>query len=312
MVELSVVVPCYNEGKVVEICYRETTRVLGTLGKSYELIFVDDGSRDDTLALVKKMAESDPRVGFVSFSRNFGKEAAVFAGLRAASGKIVTVMDADMQDPPALLPEMYRSITEEHFDSVATRRVTRAGEPPIRSFFARQFYKIIRSMSKVDIVDGARDYRMMTRQMADAVTSLHEAHRFSKGIFGWVGFKTKWLEYENTKRAAGETKWSFWKLFKYAIEGIVSFTTVPLRFASILGFIISIFAFIYLIITLVETLCHGVVVPGYASMLVTILMLGGIQLISIGILGEYAARTYMETKRRPIYITKEQKSAKQD
>ncbi|MDR3552067.1 MAG: glycosyltransferase family 2 protein [Clostridia bacterium] len=312
MPELSIIVPCYNESKVVGTCYRETTLVLEELGKSYELIFVDDGSGDDTLRLIREIAANDRHVGLVSFSRNFGKEAALYAGLKAARGEYIAVMDADMQDPPSMLPAMYAVLTAEGYDSAATRRVTRAGEPPIRSFFARQFYKIIRSMSRVDIVDGARDFRMMTRQMVDAVLSLQESHRFSKGIFGWVGFKTKWLEYENTKRAAGETKWSFWKLFKYAVDGIVSFTTLPLRFASIMGFAISFFAFVYLIVVLIRTLTLGIVVPGYASLLVTILLLGGIQLISVGILGEYIARTYMESKHRPLFIVKEQTSPRPD
>lgn len=306
---ISVIIPCYNEGPVLRLCHREVTAALSGIGQPYEIIFVNDGSTDETLGLIKELAAQDAHIGFVSFSRNFGKEAAMLAGMEASKGDIVTVMDADMQDPPALLPEMFKAITQEGYDSVATRRVTRAGEPPIRSFFARRFYRIIRSMSKVEIIDGARDYRMMTRQMADAVISLQETHRFSKGIFGWVGFHTKWMEYENTKRAAGETKWSFWKLFKYAIEGIVSFTTVPLRFASISGFVISFFAFIYLVVILLRTLIIGVDVPGYASQLVTVLLLGGIQLISIGILGEYVARTYMETKNRPIYIVKEKKGS---
>lgn len=309
---LSVVIPCYNESMVLKLCYNELKKVLEKLDCEHEIIFVNDGSMDDTLKIIKELAAADCSIGYVSFSRNFGKEAALLAGLKATKGDFVAVMDADLQDPPSLLPQMLRAIQEEDFDSVATRRVTRKGEPPIRSFFARKFYRIIRAMSKVDIVDGARDYRMMTRQMADAVISLPECHRFSKGIFGWVGFKTKWLEYENTKRAAGETKWSFWKLFKYAIEGIVSFTTVPLRFASLLGFAISFMAFIYLLFIFLRTLILGRDAPGYASMLVTILLLGGIQLISIGILGEYIARTYMESKHRPIYIIKDKKESNSD
>lgn len=299
------IVPCYNEEQVLGLYYEKTTGILDGAGFDYELIFVNDGSADKTLEIVKSFAATNQRVRYVSFSRNFGKEPAMLAGLEASRGDLVVIMDADLQDPPALLPQMADYILNKGYDSVATRRVTRAGEPPIRSLFARMFYRIIRRMSKVDIVDGARDYRMMSRAMADSVISLKETHRFSKGIFGWVGFKTKWLEYENTKRAAGETKFSFWKLFKYAIDGIVSFTTVPLRFASFTGFLISLFAFIYLIVIVLRTLIVGVDVPGYASMLVTVLLLGGIQLIAIGILGEYIARTYMESKRRPIYIIKE-------
>lgn len=302
---LSVIVPCYNEEQVLGLYYDKTTSILNSSGFDYELIFVNDGSRDKTLDIVKGFAAGDKKVRYVSFSRNFEKEAAMLAGLEASRGDLVVIMDADLQDPPALLPEMVDYILNKGYDSVATRRVTRVGEPPIRSLFARMFYRIIRRMSKVDIVDGARDYRMMSRAMADAVISLKETHRFSKGIFGWVGFKTKWLEYENTKRAAGETKFSFWKLFKYAIDGIVSFTTVPLRFASFTGFLISLFAFIYLIVIVLRTLIIGVDVPGYASMIGAVLLLGGIQLIAIGILGEYIARTYMESKHRPVYIIKE-------
>lgn len=302
---LSIVVPCYNEEQVLPLFYEKTGAVADSLPAECEFIFVDDGSRDGTLGILRGFSAAHANVRYVSFSRNFGKEAALMAGLDAAKGDLVVVMDADLQDPPALLPQMLDAIVNGSCDSVATRRVSRAGEPPIRSFFARRFYRIINAMSHVDIVDGARDYRMMTRTMADAVLSLREVHRFSKGIFGWVGFKTKWLEYENTKRAAGETKWSFWRLFKYAVEGIVSFTTVPLRFASMSGFAISLFSFVYLIVTLLRTLFFGIDVPGYASLLVTVLLLGGIQLIAIGILGEYIARTYMEAKHRPVYIVRE-------
>ena len=302
---LSIVVPCYNEEAVLRLFYEKTADAVRHVPADCEFIFINDGSRDKTLAILKEFAAADSRVRYLSFSRNFGKEAAMLAGLEASRGDLVAVMDADLQDPPGLLPRMADDIRNGGYDSVATRRVTRKGEPPIRSFFARQFYRIIRSMSNVNIVDGARDYRMMTRTMADAVVSLPERHRFSKGIFGWVGFNTEWIEYENTKRAAGETKWSFWKLFKYAIEGIVSFTTVPLRFASILGFAISAFTFCYLIVTLIKTVIFGPDVPGYPSLLVSILLLGGIQLIAIGVLGEYLARTYMEAKARPVYIVKE-------
>lgn len=302
---LSIVVPCYNEEPVLRLFFDQTGKVAAALPVDCEFIFIDDGSCDGTLAILREFTAANKNVRYVSFSRNFGKESALMAGLDASKGDLVVIMDADLQDPPALLPSMVDAILNGGYDSVATRRVTRSGEPLIRSFFARRFYRLINVMSRVDIVDGARDYRMMTRAMANSVLSLQEVHRFSKGIFGWVGFRTKWLEYENTKRAAGETKWSFWRLFKYAIEGIVSFTTVPLRFASMSGFAISLFSFVYLIVTLLRVLFFGVDVPGYASLLVTVLLLGGIQLIAIGILGEYVARTYMEAKHRPVYIVRE-------
>lgn len=302
---LSIIVPCYNEEEALRPYFAETTGVLSDMAIDYEFVFVDDGSRDLTLSVLRALAAENARVRYRSFSRNFGKESAIYAGLQAAKGDVVTIMDADLQDPPALLPKMWNAIQNEGYDSVATRRVSRSGEPPIRSFFARRFYRLINTMSKVEIVDGARDYRMMTRTMVDAILSLHEVHRFSKGIFSWVGFRTKWLEYENVQRVAGETKWSFGKLFLYAIEGIVSFTTVPLRFASLIGVLVSICAFLYLLYILIKTLAFGADVPGYASLLTVILFLGGIQLIAIGILGEYMARTYMESKRRPIYVLKE-------
>ncbi len=301
----SIVVPCHNEEAVIELFYRELCAVLdGIQGYAFELVLVNDGSRDTTLDKIQLLAMKDDRIRFISFSRNFGKESAVYAGLSYAQGDIVTVMDADLQDPPALLPQMLDYI-EKGYDSVATRRVTRTGEPIIRSFFARQFYKLIRRTSKVDMVDGARDYRMMTRQVVDAILSMSEYHRFSKGIFGWVGFKTHWIPYENVERAAGESSWSFWKLVAYAIEGIIAFTVMPLRVASFSGVLFSVLAFIYLIYIIVRTFILGIDVPGYASTIAVVLFMGGIQLLSVGVLGEYMARTYMEVKQRPAFIVKE-------
>lgn len=302
---LSIIVPCYNEEEALKLYYDETVRVLSGMTIDYEFVFVDDGSKDTTLPILRELSAQHEKVRYFAFSRNFGKESAIFAGLQAAKGDLAVLMDADLQDPPALLPKMVDTILRGEYDSVATRLVSREGEPPIRSFFARRFYRLVNAMSKIEIVDGARDFRMMTRAMVNAILSLHEVHRFSKGIFSWVGFRTKWLEYENVQRVAGETKWSFTKLFFYAIEGIISFTTAPLRFASLMGVGVSVGAFIYLLVVLIKTLAFGVDVPGYASQLIAILFLGGIQLIAVGILGEYMARTYMESKRRPIYIKRE-------
>ncbi len=266
------------------------------------MIFVDDGSKDRTLAIVKELAEKDTRVKYLSFSRNFGKEAAIYAGFQHADGDYVAMLDADLQDPPSMLPEMLRGIREEGYDSVATRRVSRKGEPPIRSFFARRFYRLMNRISTAEIMDGARDYRLMTRQFKEAILEISEYNRFSKGIFGWVGFKTKWIEFENVERKAGETKWSFWKLFKYSLEGIIGFSTAPLAMVSMLGVGVCCIAFLFLIFILIRTLCFGDPVAGWPSMTCIILMLGGIQLLCIGILGMYLSKTYLETKKRPIYI----------
>lgn len=302
---ISIVVPCYNEEKMLSIFYENINAVIKTMqGYDFELLFVDDGSQDSTLEMIRFLAQRDKRVKYLAFSRNFGKEAAIYAGLSMADGDLITIMDADLQDPPQLLPEMSASISEG-YDSVATRRVNRKGEPPLRSFFARQFYKIINRISQIDVVDGARDYRLMKRQVVDAVLSMREYHRFSKGIFGWVGFKTKWIPYENVERMAGESSWSFWKLFAYAIDGIIAFTTTPLRMASYSGILLSLLAFVYLIYIVIRTLLLGIDVPGYASTVAVILFMGGIQLLSIGILGEYLARTYMEVKQRPIFLIKD-------
>lgn len=302
---VSLVVPCYDEEKVLQRYYTETCKVIDSLSEyTFEFIFVDDGSKDGTLKLIKQLSEKDERVHFVSFSRNFGKEAGLMAGLEYASGDFIGVMDSDLQDPPSLIPEMLKELESEDIDCVATRRVDRRGEPPIRSFFARMFYKMINKMSSTDIVDGARDYRIMKRCMVDAIISLPEYHRFSKGIFGWVGFNTKWVEYENIERADGETKWSFWKLFAYAVEGLVGFTTVPLRFATIIGALVSITAFCYLLFIVIKTWIH-LDVPGYASTMAVILFLGGVIMLALGVLGEYISKIYMETKRRPLYIVKQ-------
>lgn len=303
---ISVVVPCYNEQESLPVFYEEITKVAKAMDYvNFEFIFIDDGSKDKTLSIAKDLHKKDSRVRFVSFSRNFGKEAGMLAGLRAAKGDYVAVMDVDLQDPPTLLPEMYEAVTKEDYDCVATRRTTREGEPPIRSFFARMFYKIINKMSDADIVDGARDFRLMKRKMVDAILSMEEYNRFSKGIFGWVGFKTKWLEYVNVERVAGETKWSFWKLFKYSMEGIMAFSTTPLYLSSIMGFIICIVAFIMACFYAVKTLIFGDPVAGFPSLVCIILFLGGIQLIGIGLVGMYLSKTYLETKNRPVYIVRE-------
>ncbi len=304
--KISVIVSCYNEQESIPYFYEEITKISKKMKDlDFEYLFVNDGSKDNTLKIVKELAEKDDRVKYVSFSRNFGKEAAMYAGLKYADGDYITLMDADLQDPPALLPEMYRLIKEEGYDSVGTRRVTRKGEPPIRSFFARCFYKLINKMSKVEMVDGARDYRLMTRQVVDSITSLEEYNRYSKGLFSFVGYNTKWLEYENIERVAGETKWSFWKLFKYAIEGIVAFTTVPLSIASIFGILFCFFALVAIILIIIRTCCFGDPVAGWPSLVCIILMVSGVQLLCLGIMGQYLAKTYLETKKRPVYIVKE-------
>lgn len=303
---ISIIVPCYNEQETLKVFYEEIRKVINSLSQyNFELLFIDDGSSDKTYEIISGFAKKDLRVRYISFSRNFGKEAAIYAGFSKANGDLVAVMDADMQDPPDLLPNMINILINQDYDSVATRRISRKGEPPIRSFFAHMFYKMINRMSNLDIVDGARDYRLMTRKVVDSILALKEYHRFSKGIFGWVGFKTKWIEYENIQRIAGETKWSFWKLFRYAIEGIVAFTTIPLRIATFLGFGVSTASFIYLCYLIIKTVVKGVDIPGYASMIVIVSFIGGVELLAIGILGEYLSRTYMEVKSRPIFLIKE-------
>ncbi len=307
---LSVIVPCYNEQDNIFDFYEELMKnesFFKSNDVDFEVIFVDDGSKDETVPRVKELIARDGRVHLISFSRNFGKEAGMYAGLQKSKGDYVAIMDCDLQDPPALLPDMYKAIAEEGYDSVATRRVNRKGEPPIRSFFARQFYKIINRMSNTEIVDGARDYRLMTRQFVDAILSMKEYNRFSKGIFGWVGFKNKWLEFENIERKKGETKWSFWKLFVYALDGIMAFSTAPLSIASFLGIFFCIVAFIFIVVVMVRQLTVGD--PnnsvGWASMVCIILFVSGIQLFCVGIVGQYLSKAYLEVKDRPLYIVKE-------
>ena len=306
MKKISVVVPCYNEENVIPIFYKEIDKVSKKMNfVSFEFIFIDDGSVDDTLNVCKALAKKDKRVKYVSFSRNFGKEAGIYAGLEKSTGDYVTLMDVDLQDPPELLSKMYSLIVNEGYDSVGTRRVTRKGEPPIRSFFARCFYKLINKMSKVEMVDGARDYRLMTRQMVDSILSLKEYNRYSKGLFSFVGFKTKWLEYENRERVAGETKWNFGKLLVYALDGIVAFSTTPLWIAVFVGIFFCLISFVAIIAIIIKTLCFGDPVGGWPSMVCIIFMVSGIQLFGIGIIGAYLSKTYLETKKRPIYIIKE-------
>ena len=305
---LTVIVPCYNEQDNIRDFYNEFIKnepFLRSKDIGFEVVFVDDGSTDETVANVRKLSGEDNRVHLISFSRNFGKEAAIFAGLQKSKGDYAVIMDADLQDPPALLPEMLESL-DEGYDSVATRRVSRKGEPLIRSFFARRFYRLMRMISKTEIVDGARDYRLMTRQVIDAILAMPEYCRFTKGIFGWVGFKTKWVEFENIERRKGETKWSFWKLFAYSIEGITSFSTAPLAFAAFAGLLFCIVAFIAIIFVFVRALIFGDPTSGWPSMVCIILLVAGIQLFCIGIVGQYLAKTYLEVKRRPIYIVKEE------
>lgn len=305
----SCIVPCFNEEEVIPLYYEEMQKVRKQEeGKiDFEIIFIDDGSKDKTLEVIKKLSEQDECIHYVSFSRNFGKEAAMYAGFEHANGEYVVTMDVDLQDPPHLIPEMIRSIEEEGYDSVATRRVTRKGEPPIRSFFARRFYGLISKISDADIVDGARDFRMMKRDMVNAILSMPEYNRFTKGIFGWVGFKTKWIEFENVERAAGETKWSFWKLFRYALEGIIAFSTVPLTIISLIGVIVCIIAFLFLLFVVIRATIFGDPVAGWPSLICVISFLSGIQLLGIGVVGMYLSKTYLETKKRPIYIKKESK-----
>lgn len=305
MKKLSVIVPCYNEEAATPLFYDAFIDRTQTLAAELELIFVDDGSKDGTLAAFRALREKDERVHYISFSRNFGKESAMYAGLEAATGDYVAIMDVDLQDPPELLPQMLKGVEEDGYDCVATRRVTRKGEPKVRSFFARMFYRVINHISKTEIVDGARDFRLMTRQMVDSILSLKEVSRFSKGIFSWVGFNTHWLEYENVERVAGETKWNFWKLLVYSIDGIIGFSTAPLALASVVGVVFCLLAILLLLFFLIKTLLWGDPVAGFPALICIILLLGGIQLFSVGILGQYMSKTYLETKRRPIYIAKE-------
>jgi glycosyltransferase involved in cell wall biosynthesis len=303
---ITLIVPCYNEEKALPSFWKETISVTAQMTDvDFEFLFVDDGSKDGTLTILRQLAQEDSRVRYISFSRNFGKEAAMYAGFRNAKGDYAAVMDADLQDPPALLPTLLKAVREEGYDSAATRRVTRKGEPPIRSFFARMFYRIINKISDVDIVDGARDFRLMNRKFLNGLLSLKERNRFSKGLFGWVGFKTKWIEFENVERVAGETKWSFWKLFKYSIEGIVAFSTVPLVLASFVGFLFCLISLTATVFIFVRKLFFGDPVTGWASTACIITFLGGIQLFFLGIIGQYLAKAYLEVKDRPLYLVGE-------
>jgi glycosyltransferase involved in cell wall biosynthesis len=306
MEKISVIVSCFNEEKALPLFYEEMEKQTKNFENvEFEYVFVNDGSSDKTLQVMKDLRKKDPKVRYVSFSRNFGKEAAMYAGLEASTGDFVTLMDADLQDPPALLKEMYDAIKNEGYDMVGTRRVTRKGEPPIRSFCARVFYKLINKMSKVQMVDGARDYMLMTRQVTNSILDLKEYNRYSKGLVSFVGYKVKWLEYENIERVAGETKWSFWKLFKYAIEGITAFSTTPLIFASFLGILFCIVSFLFILVIVAKTVMYGDPTSGWPSLVCIIFMVSGIQLFSLGIIGQYLSKTYLEVKKRPIYIVRE-------
>ena len=306
MEKISVIVPCYNEEESMPLFYDEICKVAESFKHvDFEFIFVNDGSRDRTLSIARDLSKKDKRVRYISFSRNFGKEAAILAGLEYSVGDYVAIMDADLQDPPSLLHEMYDGIKNEGYDCVATRRVSRKGEPPIRSFFAKCYYRLINKISKIEIVDGARDYRLMSRQMVDSILELKEYNRFSKGIFSWVGYETKWLEYKNVERVAGTTKWSFWKLFLYSLESIVAFSTVPLAIASIMGLLFFLVSVIMIIFIIVKTLTIGDPVAGWPSLVCIIFFVSGVQLFSIGVIGQYLSKLYLEVKNRPVYIVKE-------
>ena len=308
---LSVIVPCYNKEAAIPFFYEEMKKTEEQFAArfsdvEFEYIFVDDGSKDSTVDVIKKLREEDKRIHFVSFSRNFGKEAALYAGLSKAAGDHVVCMDADLQDPPHLLADMYAAVTQEGYDSAATRRVTRKGEPKIRSFFARMFYRIMNRISDVEFVDGARDYRIMSRKMTDAILKLGENNRFTKGLYSWVGFSTKWIEFENVERVAGETKWSFFGLLRYSFEAILGFSTAPLSFVITLGFIVTAFAFILIIFVVIKTLLYGDPTSGWPSMICIVVFFAGTQLLCTGIVGAYLGKTYLETKNRPIFIAREE------
>ena len=313
MTKLSIIVPCYNEEAALPPFYEAVTAVASALPEvEMEYLFVDDGSRDRTLPILRELAGRDAQVRYLSFSRNFGKEAAMYAGLQAAKGDLVAIMDADLQDPPALLPEMLSLIRSGEYDCVAVRRVNRKGEPPIRSFFARAFYRLIHKLSRTEIVDGARDYRLMTRQMVDSILQLTEVNRFSKGIFSWVGYRTHWLEMENVERTDGRSKWSFFKLWIYAMDGIIAFSTAPLAIASVLGLLFCVISFVAIVFVIVRQLIWGGSAFDWPSLVCILLFVTGIQLFCIGILGQYLSKTYLEVKRRPIYIIRETGGGNQD
>ena len=316
MPKISIVVPCYNEAEAVPYFYGAITKQSAIMfekyGVDFEYIFVDDGSRDTTLSVIKEYSAKDSRVRYVSFSRNFGKEAAMLAGLEASRGDYVSIMDADLQDPPYLLSKMYEAVANEGYDCAAARRVTRKGEPKLRSFLSRRFYSLIDRIADADIADGARDYRLMTRQVADSIISMKEYNRFSKGIFGWVGFSTKWIEFENAERVAGETKWSMWKLFLYSVDGITSFSTTPLAMASVIGMLFCITSFIMILFIIAKTIIWGDPVAGYPSLVCIIFFVAGVQTFCVGIVGQYLAKAYMEVKQRPVYIVKEESGMDND
>lgn len=305
--EASFVVPCFNEEEAIPIFYTELLRVVEAMQISFEIIFVDDGSRDNSLAEMRALATKDARVHFVSFSRNFGKEAALLAGLETARGNVVATLDVDLQDPPSLFPQLYSAIKDEGFDCAGTRRATRKGEPPIRSFFSKQFYKVMGKISDAEVVPDARDYRVMTRAMVEAILSLRERNRFTKGIYSWVGFKTKWFAFDNVERSAGTTKWSFRKLLFYSFDGIVAFSTVPLQIASVAGFLFAFGAIVGIFATIILKLCGLSMAWGWPTMVCLILFVSGIQLLASGVLGQYLAKTYIETKQRPHYLVRERK-----
>lgn len=306
MEKISIIVPCYNEEEAMPLFYNEICKTASTFDKvEFEFIFVNDGSRDRTLEVARDLAKKDKRVRYISFSRNFGKEAAMLAGLEYSVGDYVAIMDADLQDPPSMLHDMYDGIKNEGYDCVATRRVSRKGEPPIRSFFAKCYYKLINKISDTEIVDGARDYRLMSRQMVDSILSLKEYNRFSKGIFSWVGYNTKWLEYKNVERVAGTTKWNFWKLFLYSLESIVAFSTVPLAISSIIGILFFLISMIMIVFIIVRTITFGDPVAGWPSLVCIIFFVSGVQLFGIGVIGQYLSKLYLEVKGRPVYIVKE-------
>lgn len=307
---ISVIVPCYNEQEVLPLYYNEMNKIMAQMKAEhddidFELLFINDGSKDNTLKMLRELSEKDKRVRYISFSRNFGKEAGMYAGLENARGDYVVIMDADLQHPPAFIPAMYNYVSKEGYDCATTRRVSRKGESKIRSWFAMKFYKIMNKISQTEIVDGAQDFRFMTRQMVDAILSMKEYNRFSKGIFSWVGFNVKYIEYENVERAAGTTAWSFWKLFMYSLEGIFAFSTAPLALASLLGILSCLVAFIWIIVIIVKTLVFGESVQGFPTIMCAIFFIGGLQLFCTGILGQYLSKTYLETKNRPIYIISE-------
>lgn len=310
MKKISIVVPCYNEQEVLPLFYAEIQKVMAQIQQehtdtTFELLFINDGSRDGTLMQLRELARKDPQVRYISFSRNFGKEAGMFAGLENSTGDYVVIMDADLQHPPEFLPQMYRYVLSGEYDCATTRRVSRKGEPKLLSWFSSKFYKIMNKISQTEIVDGAQDFRFMTRQMVDSILSMKEYNRFSKGIFSWVGFRTKYIEYENVERAAGASTWSFWKLFRYALEGFFAFSTAPLTISSVLGVVSCLVAFIMIIIIVIKKLCFGDPVQGFATLICVIFLMSGLQLFCAGISGQYLAKTYLETKRRPIYLVSE-------